>query len=182
MISNVTRIAYPIGAIPAGAFGIKSLPPDDSFVYVEFENGKPDIPLWKGGWWRMDEMPEDLQDVDANGWFTPGGHQLLFLDTDGATELRIRHSNGAEIIMDDDGNIEITNVSGKLVTVGAGDNEKSTNGETLVDLFEQTLDAIGAITVPTGVGPSGIPINKAQFESIKGRLQTALSNTVKIAK
>lgn len=181
---DVTRIAYPITPIAVGAFGIKSLPPDNSFVWVEFENGKPDIPLWKGGWWRMDEMPEDLQDADAHGWFTPGGHQLLFLDTDGSTELRLRHSSGAELIIDNDGNVNLSNVSGKIATVGKstlGD-EKSANGETLVDLFGQTLDAIVSLTVTTGTGPSSVPTNLAQFIAIKAQLQTAISNTVKIAK
>lgn len=181
--STVERIAYPIAPVAGGSgFGLKSLPPDDGFVYVEFENGRLDIPLWKGGWWRTDELPEDLEDADAHGWFTPGGHQILLSDVSGSEALRIRHSVGAEVVIDKDGNIAITNSSGKTVTVGADDNEEGVLGATWKDLTEQILDAIGAITVPTGMGPSGIPINKAQFDTIKGRLQTALSQTVKIAK
>lgn len=179
---DVTRIAFPIAPIAAGAFGIKSLPPNDAFVYVEFENGRPDIALWKGGWWRMDEMPPDLQDADAHGWFTPGGHQLLMTDKEGEKIVRFRHSNGAEFVIDNDGNVNITNVSGKTVTVGAGANEPGVLGDTWKGLLGEVLDAIVQLTVPTGTGPSGIPINSTQFIAIKARLQTALSQTVKVAK
>jgi hypothetical protein len=180
--TEVTRVAFPIVPVAGANFGIKSLPPVDGFVYVEFENGRPDIPLWKGGWWRLDEMPEDLKHVDAHGWFTPGGHQLLMTDESGNQTVRLRHSNGAEFIIDKDGNVEITNLDGKLVTVGAGSNEAGALGDTLKSLLDQTLTQIALITVPTGVGPSGTPLNSAAFSQIKSQLQSILSQTVKVAK
>ena len=42
--------------------------------------------------------------------------------------------------------------------------------KTLTDL----CDALGALTVPTGTGPSGVPINKAQFDLIKQGLNDYL--------
>lgn len=53
--------------------------------------------------------------------------------------------------------------------------EKMVLGDTLVDLLGQLIDAICALTVPTPNGPSGTPVNAAQFTAIKGRLKTALS-------
>lgn len=44
-------------------------------------------------------------------------------------------------------------------------------GNTLVELLENILDEINKITVPTPVGPSGTPINKAKFEELKGKVK-----------
>jgi hypothetical protein len=41
--------------------------------------------------------------------------------------------------------------------------------------FDELIEAIGRLTVTTGVGPSGIPINKAEFEAIKQKLNNLLS-------
>ena len=180
-VDGVVRLAFPISPSAGQGYGIKTIPRVNDQVYVEFEYGRIDIPLWKGGWWATDDLPEDLRSVLAHGWFTPSGHQILMVEDDGEQVFRLKHINGATVEMDNDGNITFTNTSGKLVTVGAGDNEAGVLGDTLKGLLEEILDAIGALTVPTGVGPSGIPINKAQFDGIKARLQTALSQTVKIA-
>jgi len=48
-------------------------------------------------------------------------------------------------------------------------------GDTLLGLLEELCDALAAETHPTPVGPSGPPINVAQYNSIKSRLKTFLS-------
>ena len=45
-----------------------------------------------------------------------------------------------------------------------------TDNEDLKMVLSDMLDSIGQMTVSTGVGPSGIPINKASFDNIKTRL------------
>lgn len=178
------RVAFPIFPLAGSNHGIKFIPPTGTYCYVVFENGRVDVPLWIGGWFARDDIPSDLQSVDQHWILTPGGHLLHFDDRDDSAQVQLKHSSGAEFVIDKDGNVNITNVQGKVTTVGssAQGDEKSTNGETLVDLFDQTLTAIIALTVTTSTGPSGTPINFAQFQAIKAQLQTALSNTVKIAK
>ena len=41
--------------------------------------------------------------------------------------------------------------------------------------LEALIDAINEITVPTGTGPSGKPLNAATFTTIKGELSQILS-------
>jgi|TARA_B100000073_G_C23370824_1_gene426877 hypothetical protein len=48
-------------------------------------------------------------------------------------------------------------------------------GDTLLGLLEELCDALIAETHPTPVGPSGPPINSADYSSIKSRLKTFLS-------
>jgi hypothetical protein len=50
-----------------------------------------------------------------------------------------------------------------------------TANESLKKILEDLIAAIGALTVTTGVGPSGIPINKVQFDAIKTRIGNLLS-------
>lgn len=48
------------------------------------------------------------------------------------------------------------------------------NGSGLRKTLEKLCEAIGRLTVPTNVGPSGIPVNKAEFEAIKADLTNYL--------
>lgn len=43
-------------------------------------------------------------------------------------------------------------------------------GDTLMDILSELIDAILALTVQTGVGPSSTPINASQFTTVKGKL------------
>jgi hypothetical protein len=178
------RMAWPRTPVAGPGYGFKSLPPVGGYVWVEFERGRVDLPIWTGGWFAKDDLPDDLKPTDAHGWFTPGGHQILMDEQDGAEFIRIKHKDGSTLIeMDSQGNIFITNASGKKVHIGDGAdtaNEPALLGTTLKGLLEQLIDAITALTVPTGVGPSGIPLNAPQFLAIKAQLQTALSQTVHV--
>ena len=50
------------------------------------------------------------------------------------------------------------------------------SGEGLKKVLEDLIMAITQLTVPTGVGPSGIPINVAAFQAIKTRLNNFLED------
>ena len=179
---EIRRIAYPSAPAAGEGFGFRVIPPVDSLVWVSFENGKLDMPIWKGSWWCKDHLPEDWKgNVQAGGLISPGGHQFFFNDKSGEKELRLKHSGGAVVRIDKDGNIEITNSSGKTVYVGNGASEAAVLGDTLKGLLDELIDALAALTVPTGVGPSGTPVNIAQFQAIKARWRTFLSATVKVA-
>jgi len=189
--TETRRLAYPVVPLAGPQYGFKSLPPvhteeSPSFVYVVFERGKVESPLWIGGWWRQDEMPEDMQNADSNGWFTPGGHQILLDDQDGAEVIRIRHSNEeTRIELDAQGNVFIVNKANQKVHIGDGAdtaNEPAALGNTLKGLLEETIDGILSLQFPTPAGLSGTPFpaSVAEFQAIKGRLETLLSQTVNL--
>lgn len=48
------------------------------------------------------------------------------------------------------------------------------NDETLKKLFDDLIDQVKSIVVPTNVGPSGTPINAPAFDAIKNRAGTLL--------
>ena len=176
----VSRIAYPNVPLAGSGFGFKSLPTVGSFVWVIFENGRLDMPLWIGGMWGTDGVPEELRDPDQHGWYTPKGHKILLDEKDGQETIRITHKVGAKIEIDKDGNIRVFNADGKTLYIGLNANEAAVLGDTLKGLLDELFDALAALTVGTGTGPSTVPINLAQFQSIKARLQRILSQTVKV--
>jgi hypothetical protein len=47
------------GSLKAGFFGV---PPEESWVYVVFENGNPDYPIYLGGWYAGEKGETDLDD------------------------------------------------------------------------------------------------------------------------
>lgn len=180
---RVERLAYPIVPFAGNGFCAKFIPAVGTYVYVEFENGKLDIPLWKGGWWAQNDMPSDFTALETYGFQTPGGHKIILDEQSGQEFIRVEHSNGAKIELDSNGSIFVTNTTGQKVNVGAGAdsaNEPALLGTTLKGLLEQLIDGLTALTVPTGVGPSGTPVNAAQFIAVKAQLQRALSNTVNV--
>jgi hypothetical protein len=87
--------------------------------------------------------------------------QLLFQIGDTSFKAT---NEGVEIVKDN----KTTFLQNDLFTI-------KTSNESLKTILKDLITAIGALTVTTGVGPSGIPINKAQFDAIKTRLDNLLN-------
>lgn len=58
-------------------------------------------------------------------------------------------------------------IGSSTITVTSGGLTLKKGGAGLKKTLESMLDAICQLTVPTGVGPSGVPINIASFQQIK---------------
>lgn len=50
--------------------GLFVLPPVQAGVWIEFEQGDPDYPIWSGGWWGEGQIPV-LQNADLSTPATP---------------------------------------------------------------------------------------------------------------
>jgi|TARA_R110000822_G_scaffold6031_4_gene25389 hypothetical protein len=70
---------------------------------------------------------------------------------------------------------DITVINSPEIYLGLDAVEPVVLGDTLLGLLEELCDALAAETHPTPVGPSGPPINVADYSSIKSRLSTFLS-------
>ena len=94
---------------------------------------------------------------------------------------KIRVDNGSTYIdMDQDANK--IQVVAKIVETGTGGLQPQVVGNDWKKIMERLIVAIENIVVPTGVGPSGNPINKAEFEGIKADLKEALSKNHTVEK
>jgi uncharacterized protein involved in type VI secretion and phage assembly len=112
--------------------GFYTVPPIDSGVWVEFEQGNPDFPIWVGGFWgSAAEVPMLAKQATApiNGmcYQTPLQNGLLVTDLPGPTGgIMLKSTTGATIIVNDTG-IYIQNgmdasivMTGPTVTINNG--------------------------------------------------------------
>jgi uncharacterized protein involved in type VI secretion and phage assembly len=123
-VPDVTGEADSGWAMPCAPFGGSStgffaLPSEGAGVWIEFEHGDPDYPIWAGCWWgTVAEMPPTLlvpppasKKVMIR---TEGGHSVLLDDTPGIGGITLETSTGAKIAVTGTG-IEITNGLGATI-------------------------------------------------------------------
>jgi phage baseplate assembly protein gpV len=86
-------------ALPAAPFagdghGVVMLPKVGSGVWIEFEAGRLDNPIWSGAWWASGERPNP-QGAAVRVIVSEHGHKVV-LDDEG-DELKLVHGSGPEI-------------------------------------------------------------------------------------
>jgi uncharacterized protein involved in type VI secretion and phage assembly len=93
--------------------GLFTVPEVGAAVWIEFEGGDLDYPIWTGCWWGDNEVPEaatPAQKVIK----TVGGH-VLVLDDD-APSVTLTDANGNSLVLDDQG-IRIEDLNGNAITL-----------------------------------------------------------------
>ncbi len=102
--------------------GIVAIPPVGAGVWIEFEQGDPDYPIWSGCWWgAAPELPAVVQaGPPGSGQIalaTPGGHALVISDIPGpAGGITLHTPAGARISLTGT-TIVIDNGQGAAVTL-----------------------------------------------------------------
>src|SRR5262245_39406129 len=94
--------ALPVVPFAGQSHGLVLLPETGDGVWIEFEAGDTNRPLWTGGWWASEAMPSD-GGTKKRALVTSNGHKLV-LDEDGRV-VQLKHAGGAEITLTD---IDIT--------------------------------------------------------------------------
>jgi len=75
--------------------GFFAIPPVDASVWVEFENGERDRPIWTGCFWAAGEIPA----------------------ADGTPDIAFFRTNGATIRIEESGTLEIETAGGAKITM-----------------------------------------------------------------
>ena len=106
------------------------------------------------------EMTVDTENIDIK----KGENITVHIDADKLEisngKTRVTHEAESLTLVSDQSTVRIT--TGGLTLKKGGSGLKKT--------LESILDGICQLTVPTGVGPSGVPINSAVFQQIKADL------------
>jgi len=140
---------FPIWAFPKGNFagpgyGVQCIPQQKDLVWVEFEHGNPNVPIWSHGYRGNGEVPQDEEAKDYNNhWFiTPGGHKIYLNDT--SQSIKIERAGGDIIEMNSESVSIITN---KKIIHGARDNAKYSHvlGEELKSTLDDLIEAVNKI-------------------------------------
>ena len=109
--------AMPCAHFSGNGVGFFTLPTVSAGVWIEFEQGDPDYPVWSGGWWgSKNEMPSALPPAPDKKVMiiTDGGHSILLDDTPGTGGITLQTAGGQKIMLSDSG-IEIDNGQGASI-------------------------------------------------------------------
>jgi uncharacterized protein involved in type VI secretion and phage assembly len=108
--------AMPGAAFSGNGVGFFALPTVGAGVWIEFEHGDPDYPIWSGGWWGSSaEMPAALTTPHKQVLIhTDAGHKIQIDDTPGTGGITLQIAGGAQIVLDDKG-ITIDNGQGASI-------------------------------------------------------------------
>lgn len=121
--------AMPCLPFAGSGMGFFALPKVGAGVWMEFEHGDPDYPIWAGCWiGSMSEAPSDLLAPPYKKVIlkTEGGHQIILDDTPGIGGITLQTSGGQKIVMNAT-SVEITNgqngtikMTGPQVSINSG--------------------------------------------------------------
>jgi uncharacterized protein involved in type VI secretion and phage assembly len=133
-VSNIIPSSWAMPSLPLAGIqmGMQVIPPIGAGVWVEFEQGNPDYPIWSGCWWgsAAEVPPLALAGLPGSPNIllqTTGQNTLMISDLPGPTGgILIKSTTGAMLIVNDIG-ITISNgkgasiaMVGPTVTINAG--------------------------------------------------------------
>lgn len=175
--------AYPKDNFSGKGYGSQVLPQVGDLVWVEFEGGHPEIPIWSHGHFGKDEKPTDQKLLNKNAyWFiTPGGNKVYLLDTEKSIHLETTAGDYMEINPN-----SISLVTKKQISLGSLDKsaEPILLGNKTEDLFNTIEDYMETLhtaldldiqtaspyIIPTKMKPK-MPILKEKLEDIKKQIK-----------
>lgn len=105
-----TGWALPCSPYGGNDVGFFFIPPVGANVWIEFEGGNPDIPIWSGCFWGTGEAPSIAPEVKV---IKTDFATLSIKDLPGAGEIVIESTTGLKIVMDVSG-IELSNGAAKV--------------------------------------------------------------------
>jgi uncharacterized protein involved in type VI secretion and phage assembly len=103
---NESGWAMPALPYTGKGVGLFLIPPTDASVWVEFEHGDPDYPIWAGGFWAQGEVPAS------------------------AIEAKVLKTDAGSITLDDQKSITI-DVSGLKIVIDTNKIKLSNSSQTI---------------------------------------------------
>ena len=101
-------------------------------VWVEFEEGNLDLPIWVGVFWsapdETTEIPAEAREMENDQpqrrvLKTPSGHVLQFSDVEGQESITLRHKDGASVVLNEKSSTIVSNKEGSHIYLNAEDGE-----------------------------------------------------------
>ncbi len=110
----LNRVAYPKFPFAGKDYGWYMIPDIGEAVWVEFENGHIEYPLWTGMWYAKGEKPSEVVDNKVRILKTPSGHKIIFDDREGQEKIQIIDKNNNKIVMSENG-IKLEDKYGNII-------------------------------------------------------------------
>jgi hypothetical protein len=131
-VSDWAWPCLPFGGKPDQGFFF--VPEGGSKVWVEYEEGNLDSPVWVGVFWSRpggtSEIPSEARAMEDNEprrrvLRTSSGHVLEFCDIEGQESVTLRHKDGAMLVLDEKGSVTVGNKNGTFLYLNAEQAEYS---------------------------------------------------------
>ncbi|MFC5175308.1 phage baseplate assembly protein V [Nocardioides taihuensis] len=109
--------AMPCSPFGGNQVGLFALPTVGAGVWIEFEHGDPDYPVWTGCWWgSAAEVPTQWLAPPYKKLMvvTPAGHSITVDDTPGVGGITLQTADGAKVVLSAIG-LQITNGQGATI-------------------------------------------------------------------
>lgn len=171
---------WALPVVPYGGgdqYGFLAVPPVDSAVVAEFLEGDPSQPMWTGAFWRQAaQVPQDHADAGqpVKVLMTESGHKLVFADMDGEEQITLHSSAGAEMVMDANGSLVLTDSGGATVKLDVEAGELTVadaNGNSLV-MSSSGITCTDANGNEIKAAGSGVEIKSSATVNIEGAMVT----------
>lgn len=182
--------AYPAGIWGGQDYGIQILPQKGDMVWIEYEMGDVEYPVWSHAGYGEDEKPKEFETPNHYGFKTPLGSIILINDTEDAEEILVKLSTSKEYISITKDSLLLES---KLISLGKNGEESAVMGNTLLEKMNELTTQVSKLTemmaTHTHAGPAGPPIKatqiatiKTSIDNIKETYEEFLSDKVKIDK
>jgi len=133
--TDETDWASPCVPFGGGGAGWDMLPKTNDPVWITFEAGDLNRPVWLGFWYSRPQPPPEGAGPDVRVLQSKAGHRIEFGDAEGEESVRVSHKAGALVEIDRDGNIALFE-TGENVKLGSGALLRLVN-DTFQALFNQ---------------------------------------------
>ena len=171
-----------VTARPALPFGYLFAPDKEQKVWIEFEGGSTELPLWTGVQYLQDGVPDayDLDPPEKRVLHSPSGHVMIFNDKSGSEAIEIHDGpNGHNVVLNKDGitvsdgahgNEVVLSSSGVLMKNSSGAKIELASSGITVDAGAGNITIKGLMIELKGTSSLGMPVLQAQLDTGIGNL------------
>ncbi|MGV6874228.1 phage baseplate assembly protein V [Pseudochelatococcus sp. B33] len=142
-VPSIFGVGGAVWARPCLPYGHFYLPPPGTHVWVEFEAGNPEYPIWVGVWYPEGSAPPETQETPQTERViqTPFGHTLHISDKDGEEKITLRHGANAFLALADDGSVILSNNKGANLFLDADGTAATLQSESghLITMSEDSI-------------------------------------------
>jgi hypothetical protein len=152
--------ALPKGLFSGEGYGVQMIPQNGDVVWVQFQSGHPNKPVWQMGYRGKNELKKDeadLTDKDCTWLITPKGHVIKINDTKNYIHIKTQKGDYVEINSN-----SISLVTDKKISLGTLDasaepavlgNKNEDVHKDVQDILEKLVEALGKDVISSTGGP-----------------------------
>ena len=92
--STHTKWVWPKGSFSGANYGSQILPMVGDLVWIEFEHGNTEFPMWSHAHFTKDDMPEEFINHQVYGFKSPKGQLVIIDDRSEEVYVQVKDADG----------------------------------------------------------------------------------------